>query len=259
MGGSLQATPISVVLTFALVLVTLIISYREKLKLEKDIIISVSRMAIQLLVIGLILQWIFSVNSPWLTLAMVVIMIVNAAWNAAKRGKGLKNAFRNSLIAISLSSLIALGVMVGSGTLQFIPAQVIPVNGMVIGVTMQKCGMVFNHMRQIFKDRQQQINEMLALGADPRLASKEVIKIVINTALQPTLDSVKTTGLVTLPGLMAGLMFAGVEPGKAILYQIVIMFMMLSATSIGAYVIAYLTYPNFFTDRYQLDIHAKSE
>ena len=255
MNDSLQATPISVVMTFALVLVTLFVSYREKLNLEKEIIISVLRMAVQLIIIGLILKWIFKVDNMWLTIAMVIIMIINAAWNAAKRGQGLDHAFRNSLIAISLSSIIALGVMAGSGTLEFTPSQIIPVNGMVIGTTMQICGMVFNSMRQIIKDRQQQINEMLALGANPRQASQEVIKIVINNSLQPTLDSIKTTGLVTLPGLMAGLMFAGVDPAKAILYQIVIMFMMLSSTAIGAYVIAYLTSPTFFTSRAQLLVH----
>ncbi|WP_419775406.1 iron export ABC transporter permease subunit FetB [Ignavigranum ruoffiae] len=252
MNNNLQATPLSVALSFALVLLTLFVSYREKLKLEKDIIISVVRMIVQLIVIGLILQWIFRVNNVWLTLIMVLVMIVNAAWNAGKRGKGIENSFIYSLIAISLSSFIALSVMVGSGTLEFTPAQIIPMNGMIIGTTMQKCGMVFNYMRQIFKDRQQQINEMLALGANAKQASKEVIKIVINDTMQPTLDSIKTTGLVTLPGLMAGLMFAGVDPAKAILYQIVIMFMMLSSTAIGAYTIAYLTYSSFFTKRLQL-------
>lgn len=256
MTSNLQATPLSVVFTFALVLVTLVISYREKLKMEKEIIIAVVRMVIQLVIIGLILQYIFNLNQVWLTLLMVIFMIINAAWNAGKRGAGIPHAFRNSLIAIFLSAFIALAVMVFSGTLKFTPAQIIPINGMVIGTTMSTCGLVFNNMRRIFNDRQQPINEMLALGADPRQASQEVLKIVVNSSLQPTIDGIKTTGLVTLPGLMSGLMFAGVAPGKAILYQIVIMFMLLSSTSIGSYVVAYLTFPSFFTERNALNIVA---
>lgn len=252
MSNNLQAAPLSVGLSFAMVVITLLISYREKLHIEKEIIISVVRMAVQLVIVGLILQWIFSMNHFWITLAMIFIMIVNAAWNASKRGEGIPNAFRNSLIAVTLSSVIALGVMVGSGALEFVPSQMIPINGMVIGTTMRTIGMVFKQMQQLFKDRRQQVLEMLALGASPKQAGKEIMRLVLNMSLQPTLDSIKTTGLVTLPGLMAGLIFAGVDPVKAIMYQIVVMFMMLSSTAIGAYTIVFLTYSKFFTHRAQL-------
>lgn len=253
MNNQLQASPLSVVLTFILVVVTLMISYKEQLKLEKEIMIAVFRMTIQLAIVGFLLQWIFDFKQIWMTVLLVLFMNINAAWNASKRGKGLKHSFRNALIAINISSFIALAVMVGSGTLTFIPDQIIPVNGMIIGTTMTTVGMVFNNMRRIMKDRQQQIIEMLALGANAKQASHEVIKVVLNASLQPTIDSLKMTGLVTLPGLMAGLIFAGVSPVKAILYQIVIMFMMLSSAAIGSYVIAYLTYPNFYTDRFELN------
>lgn len=250
--NNLQATPLSVVLAFAMVIITLLISYREKLQIEKEIIISVVRMAIQLAVVGMILQWIFDMNQFWITVAMILVMIVNAAWSASKRGEGIPHAFRNSLIAVTLSAVISLGVMVGSGTLEFTPSQMIPVNGMIIGTTMRTIGMVFKQMQQLFKDRRQQVLEMLALGASPKQAGKEIMRLVLNMSLQPTLDNIKTTGLVTLPGLMSGLIFAGVSPGKAILYQIVVMFMMLSATAIGAYTIVFLTYSKFFNDRAQL-------
>lgn len=252
MTNNLQATPLSVLLAFTMVAITLFISYREKLQLEKEIIISVVRMAIQLAIVGIVLQWIFDINHFWVTVAMLLVMNINAAWSASKRGQGIPHALKNSLIAVSLSSVIALGVMVGSGTLEFIPSQMIPVNGMVIGTTMRTIGMVFNQMRQLFKDRRQQVQEMLALGASPKQAGKEIMRLVLNMSLQPTLDNIKTTGLVTLPGLMSGLIFAGVAPGKAILYQIVVMFMMLSATAIGAYTVVFLTYPKFFTQRAQL-------
>lgn len=252
MTNQLQATPISVFFAFLLVVATLLISYKEQLKLEKEIIISTLRMVVQLVLVGMLLQWLFGFEQYWVTILMVLFMNLNAAWNASKRGKGLPRSFRNALIAINLSSFLALTVMVGSGTLKFIPDQIIPINGMVIGTTMTTVGLVFNNLRRIIEDRQQQINEMLALGAHPKQAAHEVIKVVLNASLQPTLDSIKTTGLVTLPGLMSGLIFASVAPTKAILYQIVIMFMMLSSTSIGSYVIAYLTYPSFFNERYQL-------
>lgn len=71
--------------------------------------------------------------------------------------------------------------------------------------------------------------------------------------MQPTIDSAKTVGLVSLPGMMSGLIFAGVSPIFAIKYQIMVMFMLLSATSLGAVIAAYFAYRHYFNDRAQLD------
>lgn len=74
--------------------------------------------------------------------------------------------------------------------------------------------------------------------------------------MQPTIDSAKTVGLVSLPGMMSGLIFAGVDPVYAIKYQIMVMFMLLSATSLGSVVAGYFAYKDYFNDRQQLDFDA---
>ena len=66
------------------------------------------------------------------------------------------------------------------------------------------------------------------------------------------IDSAKTVGLVNLPGMMSGLIFAGVNPIYAIKYQIMVTFMLLSATSLGAIISVYLAYKNYFNDQMQL-------
>ena len=48
MPNQLQASPVSLIFAFLLVAVAMGISYREKLKLEKEIIIAVTRIFIQL-------------------------------------------------------------------------------------------------------------------------------------------------------------------------------------------------------------------
>ncbi|MDY6042973.1 MAG: ABC transporter permease, partial [Lactobacillus johnsonii] len=58
--------------------------------------------------------------------------------------------------------------------------------------------------------------------------------------------------LVNLPGMMSGLIFAGVNPIYAIKYQIMVTFMLLSATSLGAIISVYLAYKNYFNDQMQL-------
>ena len=55
----------SLVFAFALVLVSIAISAKEKLGLTKDILISVIRAIVQLIVIGYVLKFIFHVNNYW--------------------------------------------------------------------------------------------------------------------------------------------------------------------------------------------------
>ncbi len=91
MPNQLQASPVSLIFAFLLVAVAMGISYREKLKLEKEIIIAVTRMVIQLVAVAYVLGYIFKVNNFWLTSLMVLIIVINASFNAAGRGKGLQH------------------------------------------------------------------------------------------------------------------------------------------------------------------------
>ncbi|MDU2582012.1 MAG: ABC transporter permease, partial [Veillonella sp.] len=54
----------SLCLASVLVIISILMSYRQELKLEKDIFISAVRATVQLLIIGFILSYIFSTESP---------------------------------------------------------------------------------------------------------------------------------------------------------------------------------------------------
>ncbi|WP_124058573.1 ABC transporter permease [Vaginisenegalia massiliensis] len=255
MDNNLQVTPISLTLTFSLVLIAFVISYKEQLKLEKDLIIAMARMVIQLLIVGYLLAGIFRMNQAWVTLAMVAVIVFNAAWNAAQRGRGMDHVFKNSVIALTVTSAITIMILIFSGSLKFIPAQIIPITGMIAGNTMKAIGICYQNLKQLFHDRQQGVLEMLALGATPKQAASDIFRLTIRSGMQPTIDSAKTTGLVSLPGMMSGLMFAGIDPTKAILYQIMVMFMLVGATAIGSFIATYLSYKTFFNQRAQLMTH----
>ena len=51
---------------------------------------------------------------------------------------------------------------------------------------------------------------------------------------------------------MSGLIFAGIDPTKAIMYQIMVTFMLLGATSLGSFIAVYRSYPRFYNDQKQL-------
>ena len=64
----------SLALALMLVVVAILISHKEKLALEKDILWSVGRAIIQLIIVGYVLKYIFSVDDASLTLLMVLFI-----------------------------------------------------------------------------------------------------------------------------------------------------------------------------------------
>ncbi len=251
--NNVNVSNLSLFLALALVLIAVFISSKEKLGLSKDIILSVFRTVIQLIVVGFILKYIFQVNNVFLTLIMILIIMFNASLQASKRNPSEQKKFSHSFLAIFLSTSVTLAVLVLSGAIKFVPSQMIPISGMIASNSMVAIGLCYRQMNTQFIDQRQQILEKLALGATMKQASLTILRQSIRTAMQPTIDSAKTVGLVSLPGMMSGLIFAGVDPVYAIKYQIMVMFMLLSATSLGAVIGGYFAYQDYFNSRSQIN------
>ncbi len=207
----------SLCLASVLVIISILMSYRQELKLEKDIFISAVRATVQLLIIGFILSYIFSTESPIFIIGLLGFMAINAAYNSSKRGKGIPYALWISWFAITVGASITLTILLLTGVLSFTAYQVIPVGGMVISGAMVAIGLCYRQM-----------------------------------LLQPTVDSAKTLGIVALPGMMTGLILAGMPPLEAVKYQMIVTFMSLSTISIACFITCQLAYRTFFNTRNQL-------
>ena len=242
----------SMLVSSLLVFVSLFFVYIQKLKLEKEIIISVIRAIIQLIVVGYLLNYIFGLKSPIFTTFLLIFMTYNAAYNAAKRGKGVKNGVLISFISITVGTTSTLVILVFSGVIKYEAYQIIPIGGMIISNAMVAMGLSFKQMSSAFKNKREEVETKLSLGADILPASVEIIKDSIKTGMLPTIDSTKTLGIVSLPGMMTGLILAGTPPVNAIKYQIIVAFMLFSTTAISSFIACYMSYKNFFNDRKQL-------
>ena len=140
----------SLALAMMLVVVAMLISHKEKLALEKDILWSICRAVVQLIIVGYVLKYIFGVNHSILTLVMVLFICFNAAYNAQKRSKYIDKAFISSFIAITSGAGVTLAVLVLSGSIEFAPMQVIPISGMIAGNAMVAVGLCYNNLGQRF-------------------------------------------------------------------------------------------------------------
>lgn len=242
----------SLLISSSLVLVALLFSYFQKLKLEKEIIISIIRAIVQLVIVGYLLNYIFGFKNPIFTTLLLLFMTFNAAYNAAKRGKEIKNGLLISFISIAVGAIITLSILVFSGAIKYEPNQIIPVGGMIISNAMVAMGLCYKQLISNFKNKREEVETKLSLGADILPSSIEIIRNSIKTGMLPTIDSAKTLGIVSLPGMMTGLILAGTSPIVAIKYQIMVTFMLLSTTSISSFIACYLSYRNFFNIRKQL-------
>lgn len=250
--NQLIVNPSTLIFALALVALAFLISLKEKIGLQKDLVVGVIRAVIQLTIVGYVLTYIISVNRIWLTLLMVAIIVFNAAWNARGRARGIPHAFVISLLAITVATGVTIGLLLLAKAIAFVPSQIVPISGMIASNAMVAIGLAYRSLNGQFHDKRQELLERLALGANRYQTAINVVREAIRTGMSPTIDSAKTVGIVSLPGMMSGLIFAGVDPTKAIMYQIMVTFMLMAATSIGSTIACYLAYPQFFNANMQL-------
>lgn len=233
--------------TIIFVMVTMLISVWQKLDLEKDIAIGTIRAAAQLLLVGYVLQFVFNSNHPLFILAIIVFMIIIASRNAAKRGKGLARIWWRVAVAISATELLMMGLLLGLNIIEPTPQYIIPISGMTIGNAMVVAGLFLNQFKRDIQASSGEIETLLSLGATARRAVQNVMQHSVKSSMIPTIDGMKTVGLVQLPGMMTGMIIAGANPVEAVRYQILIVFAFTSSAAITSILLSTLSYRQWFT------------
>ena len=242
----------SLLMATVLIAIAVIVSYQQRMRLEVEILHSALRAVVQLVVVGYVLHFIFGADHPLFTSGVLLVMLVSAAINGGKRGSGIKHASWIAGASIGIGAVLTLAVLLSANVLSFTPYQMIPVGGMVMSGAMVAVGLCFRQITTSFKSRQQEIQIKLALGATPMQACKAILRAALIFSLQPTIDSAKTLGIVSLPGMMTGLILAGMSPMEAIKYQIIVIFMSFSTISIAIAIAGYLSCRQFFNTKEQL-------
>ncbi|EOY07665.1 UPF0014 family - like 1 [Theobroma cacao] len=241
------------VAALSVVLMAVLLSFMQKLGLEKEMIYSILRAFLQLSVIGFVLQFIFNQeNSGWIVLAYLFMVSV-AGYTAGQRAKHVPRGKYVAGISILAGTAVTMFLLVILNVFPFTPRYVIPVAGMMVGNAMTVTGVTMKRLRDDIKIQMNLVETALALGATPRQATLEQVKRALVIALSPVLDNAKTVGLISLPGAMTGLIMGGASPIEAIHLQIVVMNMLIGASTVSSIMSTYLCWPAFFTKAYQLE------
>ncbi|HCZ8055820.1 TPA: iron export ABC transporter permease subunit FetB [Staphylococcus aureus] len=240
-------------LTALLLVIPIIISYKEGLHIIKDLIVATVRAVVQLIILGFLLHYIFKINDKWLLVLCVFVIIVNASWNTISRSSPvMHHVFLISFVDIFVGTALPLAGTIATGAIQFTANEVIPIGGMLANNGLIAINLAYQNLDRAFVQDGTNIESKLSLAATPKLASKGAIRESIRLAIVPTIDSVKTYGLVSIPGMMTGLIIGGVPPLQAIKFQLLVVFIHTTATIMSALIATYLSYGQFFNARHQL-------
>ena len=239
-------------LTALLLLIPIFISYKEGLHIIKDLVVATIRAAIQLLILGFLLHYIFKINEKWLLMLCVLVIIINASWNTISRASPvMHHVFWISFVAIFIGTALPLAGTLATGAIKFTANEVIPIGGMLANNGLIAINLAYQNLDRSFVQDISGIESKLTLSATRRWHQSLLLES-IRLAIVPTIDSVKTYGLVSIPGMMTGLIIGGVPPLQAIKFQLLVVFIHTTATIMSALIATYMSYGQFFNARHQL-------
>ncbi len=258
MNGIMDLNIVQLALAYIFVIILLIIVKAKGMSRQRDILIGCIRMTLQLIMVGFILSYVFTNESPVYTVAIIVIMELFAVFNIFKRVKleipvVLKRKIALSMVTGTLLSLSYFLFIVIRISPWYKPQYFIPLAGMIIGNSMTGVSLGVDRLIDGMNSKKYLIETSLMLGATPHMASKSIVDKAIDSAIMPTINSMIGMGIVFLPGMMTGQILSGVSPLTAIKYQIAIMLGILGSVSLTVILFVHIGYKSFFNEDKQLD------
>ena len=246
-----RISPADIGLALVLVAVAMAVSRYRRADLERDILVATVRSFVQLVAIGLVLDYVFA-SSARLTPVVLAVMIGTATLTSGGRARRVPAARTVALASLLVSTGATLGVLLVAGIVPAVPRAVIPLGSMVIANAMVTTSLVMARLRDDLASARREVEARLSLGLTGTEAAGPWHRAALRSGMLPIIDSTKVVGLVALPGAMTGMLLAGASPTAAIRLQLVVMYMLVGGNAFAALVAARLTLGRLFTADHQL-------
>jgi len=251
MNGYVELSYFQVSLAALLIVAGGVISVVLKLRMERLLLLASVRTVVQLLLVGLVLEWVFRLDRWYAVMAVACLMTLVAGLTAAGRnerrydGIWFNTVFSVWASAWFVTAFALFGVLQGVEK-WYEPQYAIPLLGIVLGNTLNGISVGLNTFIEALITRREQVESLLALGATRWEAARTPVQHAVRTGMTPIINAMMVAGIVSLPGTMTGQLLAGVAPIEAVKYQIVIMFLVASATALGTVSVILLSFLRIF-------------
>ena len=230
---------ICLILTLLLLVIPMLLFKKYRIGIIKPIFYSTIRMSIQLFLIGVFLKYLFVWNNTTLNILWLAIMILIAVFSAVrsssiKISKILIPTFISFFLATFLIVLF-LNIFVIRLDYIFDARYLIVLGGMLLGNSLRGNIIGITYFYKSIKKDSKKFQYTLSLSANFNEAIMPYFRESVQLALKPTIAAMATMGIVTLPGMMTGIILGGTNPEVAIKYQIMIMISILTSTTISVF------------------------
>lgn len=219
--------------------------------LVKPTLIAVVRMTVQLLLVGLYLEFLFELNNGWVNLLWILVMVALTSVSILHRGQLTYKFYVLPVcwaLGLSLMGVLAYFFLVVLRLGHYSEARyLLPVTGMLLGNCMQSNIIGLNAYYSRLRQEQQLYRYALANGATRSEALSPFMRDALIKAFNPAIATMAVLGLVSLPGMMTGQILGGSLPSVAIKYQIMIMIIILACSLLS------LLLTIFLANRYVFD------
>ncbi len=224
------------VVAASLILVGLAIGIAGWLRLgvTRDVLVACGRAAVQLVVVGALLTTLF--DSRYDTVGAflwVVVMVGIATFVIGRRASApSRTLYIVAGSTVALSTSLSLLIVFVTGVFELSAVGIVVMAGITIGNALPSAVLGVNRAVAAHRDGSGQLDALLSLGMDRSQVMRFMAPGPARTSLIPQVERTKVVGLIALPGAMTGLLLAGVDPVDAVLIQILVMYIVLGATTL---------------------------
>lgn len=234
MNGAQDLSLFSMFMCGVLLLIPLFGVWYFKLGIAKNLLVSTVRMVVQLVLIGFFLEFIFRLNNWMLNLAWFLVMITAAVFSVIKNSElSLRHFVWPMLWSFILANLFVVfyfNYFIVNLDFVLDAKYMIAIGGMVLGNSLRSNVVGLGDFYKALRKEEQFYCYKLSLGATLFETILPFAKKSFTSALNPTIATMATMGIVSLPGMMTGQILGGSVPLTAIKYQIAIMIAILAST-----------------------------
>ncbi|MFE7506182.1 ABC transporter permease [Promicromonospora sp. NPDC057488] len=223
--------PVAVVVAVA-VLALVAFGIVTALRLESPWLqpVAIARATVQLGLLSLVLTGVLA-DGAWVLVFLAVMVVAATAVVLRRADLPLRYAPRLAGVLV-VAAAVPMTVVFATGALPAESRYLLAIGGIVVGSTMTVCSLMGRALAQALRTGRDEIEGWLALGARPRTAAVRAVRTAASTALIPSTDQTRTTGVVTLPGAFVGAVFAGSPPLEAAGFQLLVLASILAAGGI---------------------------
>jgi putative ABC transport system permease protein len=239
----------------ALALVVAWLGHLRKLELGRETAAALVRGLLQMLAIGLVLVWLLKGAAWWSVPALATMCAVAAGMTQRRLNPRLKPRLKPSpglesgakpaassywlcLRAIGTGSAVVIATMALTRVIAFKATALVPLGSMIIANSMNTCAQVLERYASDLKLNAGRVEAALALGANSTVAALPYARNATNAALIPSLNSLRSLGIVWIPGFAAGMLLTGSDPVYTAIYQFMVIAMIYAASGVTALVAA---------------------